>query len=460
MSDISSWSTTAGSNNSSPPNGWPEGMAPSGVNDCGREVMAAVRRWYEDAQWINFGHTPTRVDNDTFTVATDLTAIYETGRRLKVGGSATGYCTIASSSYSAPNTTINVTMDSGNLPGTLSTVSIGILSYTSSALPLIPDGRLSSNVPLKNAANTFSAVQRVSANNRGLELVGGGGTAAFAEFSGNAGTPGTNGLAVGQDLAGHGFLFLRDNQPIDISTDSVTRVVVGPGVQVGSPTGGDKGAGTLNSAGSIYVNNVAVITSVSPLTLGAGVQVGSPTGGDKGAGTLNAAGTIYQNNAAVALADGSNLTALPAISGASLTNLTAANIAAGTAGINISGNAATATNVTSSTYTPTGFAGANIANLVTRECQYMRVGSVVTVSGAVEFDFGGAGFATFSLSLPVASNFSQTYHAAGAGKADVSNADNFLIKADATNDRLNFNCVNASGASGNVLYFIATYQVI
>src|SRR6516225_8915203 len=46
MSDIetSNWSETAASNNAAPPNGMPEGMAPSGVNDSGREIMAAIKR--------------------------------------------------------------------------------------------------------------------------------------------------------------------------------------------------------------------------------------------------------------------------------------------------------------------------------------------------------------------------------------------------------------------------------
>lgn len=44
MSNTSQWSQTAGSNNSDSPDGWPEGMPPSGVNDSGREVMAAIAR--------------------------------------------------------------------------------------------------------------------------------------------------------------------------------------------------------------------------------------------------------------------------------------------------------------------------------------------------------------------------------------------------------------------------------
>lgn len=50
MSNVSSWSTTAASNNSAAPNGAPEGMAPSGVNDVIRENMAAVSKFYKDTQ--------------------------------------------------------------------------------------------------------------------------------------------------------------------------------------------------------------------------------------------------------------------------------------------------------------------------------------------------------------------------------------------------------------------------
>jgi hypothetical protein len=46
MSDIESatYSEAAGGNNAASPNGAPEGMAPSGVNDTIREIMAAIKR--------------------------------------------------------------------------------------------------------------------------------------------------------------------------------------------------------------------------------------------------------------------------------------------------------------------------------------------------------------------------------------------------------------------------------
>ena len=48
MSEVQSWSGTAASNNSASPDGWPESMAPSGINNSARENMAAIRRLYGD----------------------------------------------------------------------------------------------------------------------------------------------------------------------------------------------------------------------------------------------------------------------------------------------------------------------------------------------------------------------------------------------------------------------------
>jgi len=48
MSEVQSWSGTAASNNSASPDGWPESMAPSGINNSARENMAAIAKWYKD----------------------------------------------------------------------------------------------------------------------------------------------------------------------------------------------------------------------------------------------------------------------------------------------------------------------------------------------------------------------------------------------------------------------------
>lgn len=66
-SNVSEWSTTASSNNSSPPNGAPENMAPSGVNDVMREMMAANARWYTDTK----GSLTTAGTGNAYTLTTN-----------------------------------------------------------------------------------------------------------------------------------------------------------------------------------------------------------------------------------------------------------------------------------------------------------------------------------------------------------------------------------------------------
>lgn len=128
MSDITEWSPTASSNNATPPNGFPEGMLPSVVNDACRELMAAIRRFIEDSGWFDWGHTCTRITGTTFTVATDLTSVYHAGRRIKVTGSTTGtiYGNITSSVFSSV-TTVTIVWDSGSMADEAITVYLGLL---------------------------------------------------------------------------------------------------------------------------------------------------------------------------------------------------------------------------------------------------------------------------------------------------------------------------------------------
>lgn len=115
MAKVSTWSTTAASNNSTPPDGWPEGQAPSTVNDCAREMMAQIRTQFEDSGWFDWGSTHTFVSGTSFTVATDLTDRYHAGRRIRAVGATTGtiYGTIDSSSFASPDTTVTIRWDTG-----------------------------------------------------------------------------------------------------------------------------------------------------------------------------------------------------------------------------------------------------------------------------------------------------------------------------------------------------------
>jgi hypothetical protein len=131
---IKNYSTTAANNNAAPPNGFPEGMAPSDVNNSARTVMADIRSWYEDAQWIDYGNVPTYVSTNSFSVIGNQTAIYTVGRRIKLSDASNLYGTISASVFTTL-TTVTVTLDSGSLTIALNAVALGIITPSSNALP-------------------------------------------------------------------------------------------------------------------------------------------------------------------------------------------------------------------------------------------------------------------------------------------------------------------------------------
>lgn len=119
--------------------------------------------------------------------------------------------------------------------------------------------------------------------------------------------------------------------------------------------------------------------------------------------------------------------------------------------------------ITSGTYTPTISNNTNITASTAYQCQYMRVGNTVTVSGKVDIEATGAGLYEFGISLPVASNFGATEDCAGTAvgtqTSTTSGADVSYIMADATNDRASVNG-DEYDATPHTKYFHFTYQVI
>lgn len=127
MADISTWSPTAAGNNFAVPDGFPEGMKRSDINNCMREYKAAIRRGFEDSQFFNYGDTPTRTGNTTFTVPGDLTDRYHAGRAIKCVDSSDLFGFIVSSVYSSV-TTVTVKLVSGNLSASLTKVAPAIFT--------------------------------------------------------------------------------------------------------------------------------------------------------------------------------------------------------------------------------------------------------------------------------------------------------------------------------------------
>lgn len=93
MAEINDWNTTAPNNNNAPPNGFPENMDYSDVNNSAREVMAVIARFYSDE---NGSLTSTGTNDITITTNGSYTSYYQ-GLRIgfRAGSTNTGAMTIA-----------------------------------------------------------------------------------------------------------------------------------------------------------------------------------------------------------------------------------------------------------------------------------------------------------------------------------------------------------------------------
>lgn len=136
MAKVGSWNTTAANNNSTPPDGWPEGQAPSTVNDCAREMMAQIKTMVNNIEYIDLNNTPSFLTATTFSLASADTVNFTVGRRVKLGDGANtlyGYINSVSSTF------VSVQLDASSgqlvLDSSLSTVSLAIIRPDNNSLP-------------------------------------------------------------------------------------------------------------------------------------------------------------------------------------------------------------------------------------------------------------------------------------------------------------------------------------
>lgn len=168
------WSTTPANNANAATNvDWAENQPPSTVNNSARQMMADVAAWYQAAEWMNFGDTPTFVSATSFSVPGNQTARYANGRRVRtVNTGGTIYGTITGSTFTSV-TTVTLTPDTGALDSGLSEVDIGIINpalHQNFALQT-----LTLNEPGNgNSTLTINAPNDVSGAN--IKLAGNGGT--------------------------------------------------------------------------------------------------------------------------------------------------------------------------------------------------------------------------------------------------------------------------------------------
>lgn len=112
------------------------------------------------------------------------------------------------------------------------------------------------------------------------------------------------------------------------------------------------------------------------------------------------------------------------------------------------------------TYTPTASNTSN-CSVTPRSCVYSRVGPIVTVSGAVDVDITASGGYSFQLSLPIASDFTSSYDAAGTGnrKQGSTYQDVSYIQANVANNTL---FIEGSGTDvdNEQLVFTCQYRIL
>ena len=142
---VSAFSTTASDNGNRLPSGTAvEGMSPSQINDSIRALMQCVREWYNEGEWIEYGNgdgvvTYTRTGNNSLSIPANVVTQFHINRRVKVkdGQGNILYGRVTSSSYSSPNTNVNLEFDGGSILGSGNPVEVkfGIISSQNTSIP-------------------------------------------------------------------------------------------------------------------------------------------------------------------------------------------------------------------------------------------------------------------------------------------------------------------------------------
>lgn len=114
----------------------------------------------------------------------------------------------------------------------------------------------------------------------------------------------------------------------------------------------------------------------------------------------------------------------------------------------------------SGTYTPTLTNVANLAASTAYQCQYLRVGTVVTVSGKVDVDPTLAATSTqLGISLPIASNLGAAEDCAGTAFSPTIAGQGAAILGDAANNRAQMEWISGD-ITNQPMYFTFSYEII
>lgn len=198
-------------------------------------------------------------------------------------------------------------------------------------------------------------------------------------------------------------------------------------------------SGNTTIAGTLGVtDNVAVNTNK--------FSVVASSGNTTIAGTLGVTGNVAINT---------NKFNITAASG----NTTIAGTLDVTGALTVGGGASIAV-IDAGVYTPALSNTTNVAASTAYQCQYMRVGSVVTVSGAVDVDPTTTATATLlGIALPIASNIGAAEDVGGAAGGTAVGTEVAGIDGDAANNRASMRWVCQSAAN-HKMAFCFSYRII
>lgn len=194
VAKLKAFSTTPANNNATPPNGWPEGMAPSDVNNTARENLARMQEWYQDAEWLNLNHASlvTGFTGTTLTITGDVTDRFILGRALRFDEVVASVGIITAAVFSAGSTT--VTVAGYTILGTPTALELGIVSHPRS----LPNGGISNSSVVWGGTSGGSANAQTLTIASAVSAYTAGQTYAFlAGFTNTTTTPTININGVG-----------------------------------------------------------------------------------------------------------------------------------------------------------------------------------------------------------------------------------------------------------------------